>query len=163
MDYLEFLDKNFVPLITLISAIGGAYIGGVITYFSQKSVISRQIEWDKTKEMRANKIEKLDVYSEILETNGVSGVIDYNGGRKVEVDLEIYEKDIRPILYKKLYYLDEDVAQFVKEMDDEIGYYKFHEGAEEWQIERTAKAYLEFITKVEFHLENFRSESNERN
>lgn len=156
MDIWEFLDKNFISIITLISTIGGAVVGGLITYFSQKNIALREIEWDKAKELKANKIEALEVYSGILELNGVTTVIEHNNGHKLEIDLSVYEHKIRPFLYKKLYYLDKDVAQLVKEIDNDIERYNFNEEAEDWEIEATAMKYLDLISKMESHLDNFR-------
>lgn len=157
---LEWKDL-IIAAIAVIGTLGGAYISGHFSIKSQYRAFSKQMEWDKEKEQKADRITTLEAYSEILEIAGKLKIIQLYEGYEhgydgLTMNLVLYEEEVRPLLYKRFYQLDQDVALSVKAIDADKESYILHNDAEFWQIERTAEEYQDLIQKIELHLENHR-------
>lgn len=156
MDFWSFFNENFSYFITLVGALGGAFIGGYLTSKSQKYNISRQIEWDKIKDQKQQLKEALEIYNKILEIDGSKYVVEHNGGNYLEINLEEYTRYVRPLLYEKFHQLHQDVADKVSSIDYQIELCNFAEELTDEDSERLAEMYLDLIVMIKLHLQNYR-------
>lgn len=156
MDFWSFIDRHITPIFTVLGTIGGAFIGGYFTSKSQKSILSEKIQWDKEKEKRNQAKETLAVYNKVLEIDGITQIIEHNGGHRMEFLEEDYNIHIRPVLFEKYHQLHENVAGGVDRIDRSLSFYNFHEEITKEEEERLAKEYFDLIQCIKSHLENHR-------
>ena len=156
MDFWTFIDRHITSIFTVFGTLGGAFIGGYLTSNSQKNILKEKIQWDKEKEKKNQAKETFEVYNNVLEIDGVTQIIEHNGGHRMEFLEEEYNAHIRPVLFEKFHQLHEDVAGAVDRIDRSLSYYNFHEEITKEEEGRLAKEYFDLIQSIRSHLENYR-------
>ncbi|MFN6794183.1 hypothetical protein [Bacillus sp. TD11] len=152
--------KEFIPnIITGVCTLGGT-LGGVLltqkwSRQTQKDLLEQQMIRDESKEKRNELKETLEVYNRVLKVNGEYLFHINNGGPFLEFNADVYNKEIRPIIYEKYHLLDNDVALLVADIDDRIKkcvYYEEFTGEDNLYLN---SEYDRLIKKIKGHIENF--------
>ncbi|MGE7952171.1 hypothetical protein [Lysinibacillus xylanilyticus] len=154
MDFWSFFDKNFASIMVPIGTISGAILGAFISSKTQKNVISKQIEWDKVKMRNLQVNETMEVYNKVIEMDGSIFVIEHRN--RLAIDLDEYTKKVRPLLFEKFHQLHQDIADKVTLMDDIIEICNFEEELSDDNSESLAQIYLDIISAIKLHLEEYR-------
>ena len=143
-EFLEIIDS----LIPVISALGGAVVGGYFTRKNQKELYNRQIYLESEKEKRELLNETLSVYNKILKVDGEEILISHIGGSQYEFEIEIYNDRVRPILYEKYHILHSDVAKLIRTIDDVIQKCVHNEEVEDMDNAILMRDYSKIISNV---------------
>ncbi|MGH0685828.1 hypothetical protein [Bacillus mycoides] len=154
--------KEFMPLFASIAT-------GIVTLTAvwltqkgnkkvQKDLLELQIKREEMKEKRNDLKETLEIYNRILKVNGESTVIiDHgNGGALDEFDFNIYQKEVRPILYEKYHLLHDEVAMQVNGIDEIIRKCQFFEEVERIDHVQSCEKYSRIIRTIKQNIYNFR-------
>ncbi|MGE8013238.1 hypothetical protein [Bacillus mycoides] len=152
--------KEFIPVFASIFT-------GIITLMAvlltqrgnkkvQKDLLELQIRRDEMKEKRNELKETLEIYNRILKVNGESNVIIDNGGAPEEFNFNVYQKEVRPILYEKYHLLHDEVAKIVTDMDSVIGYIYFSGGDNRAERMNLSDKYNKLIENIEQKIRDFR-------
>ncbi|PED28165.1 hypothetical protein CON34_02490 [Bacillus thuringiensis] len=152
--------KEFMPLFASIVTGTITLIAVLLTQKGnkkvQKDLLEIQMERDEMKERRKELIETLEVYNRILKVNGESNVIIDNGGAPEEFNFNVYQKEVRPILYEKYHLLHDEVAKIVTDMDSVIGYIYFSGGDNRTEHMNLSNKYNKLIENIEQKIRDFR-------
>ncbi|WP_053215725.1 hypothetical protein [Niallia circulans] len=144
-------------ILPVISALGGAYLGGFFTRRVQNDSLRFTIEREEFKERKNEINETLLIYNKLLEIDGSHLMITHIGGSQIEFEINTYLEKIRPHIYEKFHLIHKDVAELIKEIDKAIQYCNFNEEITWAEHEGIAKNYYKLIEKVEQHIENYRN------
>ncbi|MFL0489359.1 hypothetical protein ACH0CQ_06835 [Bacillus sp. 179-I 2A5 NHS] len=151
--------EKFIPVISALTT-------GVITAVSTLTAVlltqrgntknlKQQIIRDELKEKRNELKETLEVYNRVLKVNGEYLFHINNGQPFLEFNADIYNKEIRPIIYEKYHLLDNDIALIVGEIDDRIKkcvYYEEFTGEDNLILN---SSYDSLIKKIKGHIASF--------
>lgn len=149
MDWSLLLTGTLPPLL-------GVIVGGFATYYTQTNALKKQFDREIEKEKEARDIESLKVYSEILKLDGENLILEPDGGNVIDFNLEVYRSKIRPVLYSKLYLLDQSVMDKVRNMDYVISEADFNEELDRDQSDFLIKGYMDTIGLMEKYLQGYR-------
>lgn len=156
MNLTTFIHENFSALIATFSSLTGVFLGSFFTWISQKKSFDRQIEWEQKKKEFERQEELTNAYNSILKTHGEKEVIDYNQGRKHELQVRVYTEEIRPLLYEKFHLLHPEIASSVKSIDEKLLKWSVLEEAEEGEEEYVAGLYLSIIHNINKNIDLLR-------
>ncbi len=106
----------------------GVAVGGLTTYFAQSRIEDKKITREREKDEERKEIEKLKVYSQILKKDGEMLVATYVGPGYTDFDSEMYSEHIRPILFSKIYLLDNEIIDIVRKIDNKVMYIENRKG-----------------------------------
>ncbi|PFF63976.1 hypothetical protein [Bacillus cereus] len=148
----EFIPNIITGVCTLIGALGGVYW----TQKGNKDSLKQQIIRDEMKEKRNELKEALEIYNRILKVSRERSVIIDNGGLPEEFNFNVYQKEVRPILYEKYHLLHDEVAKIVTDIDSIIGYMYFGGGDDRTEHMNLGNKYNKLIENIEQRIRDFR-------
>lgn len=154
--------KEFMPLFasiaTGIATLTAVWLTQKGNRKVQKDLLELQIKRDEMKEKRNDLKETLEIYNRILKIDGESIVIIDNGGAPEEFDFNVYQKEVRPILYEKYHLLHEEVAERVALMDQVIKNCNFFQEVEREDHMELCGNYNRLIRIMRRSIYSFRKE-----
>lgn len=154
--------KEFMPLFasitTAVATLGAVYLTQLWSRKTQKDLLEQQVIRDEKKEKRDELKETLEVYNKILKIHGENSVVIDVADRLAEFDFNVYQKEIRPILYEKYHLLHEEVAERVALMDQVIKNCNFFKEVEREDHIELCGNYNRLIRIMRQHIYNFRKE-----
>ena len=118
--------------------------------------MSLEISREREKVKKQNEIAKMEIYNNVLKADGEQLMVVHIGGSNAELEIENYQKEIRPLLYKQLHLIDGDVASILNSIDNIIAECNFNEEITKEQNNYLSKIYMELIEKIKVHVDNFR-------
>lgn len=152
--------KEYMPLFasitTATATLGAVYLTQIWNRKTQKDLLKQQIIRDEIKEKRNELKETLEVYNQVLKMDGENTLIIPVGGPIFEFDLNIYQKEIRPILYEKYHLLHDEIARNVSEIDLAIKKCTYYEEVERDDHEYFCRKYSNLIRDIKQNIYNFR-------
>lgn len=113
-------DIDWNNVILSILPLLGVVVGGLTTYFAQSKIEDKKITREREKEEERKEIEKLEVYSQILMKHGEMLVYTYIDHGYTEFDSKVYKEHFRPIIFLKIYLLDNDIIDIVRTIDRKL-------------------------------------------
>ncbi|MFV5912483.1 hypothetical protein [Bacillus cereus] len=122
----------------------------------QKDLLEIQMERDEMKERRKELIETLEVYNKILKVDGENTVVIDEEGKLREFDFNIYQKEVRPILYERYHLLHDEVAMIVMLIDEDIKRCKLFGEIEDSDNYGLCKGYDDLIKNIRKNIHDFR-------
>ncbi|MFK9119087.1 hypothetical protein ACJEBK_19690 [Peribacillus frigoritolerans] len=110
-------------LLKALPSLIGVVIGGLITFFIQRSTIKKQQKWDREKlridNFYKSEAEKFKTYNKILEIDATVEIHHHydsiEGGYRL--DLKKYFTYVRPLLFEIFHLLDDEVATEVNKIE----------------------------------------------
>ncbi|MEM5633387.1 hypothetical protein COJ11_14690 [Bacillus cereus] len=154
--------KEFMPLFasitTAVATLGAVYLTQLWSRKTQKDLLEQQVIRDEKKEKRDELKETLEVYNKILKIHGENSVVIDVADRLAEFDFNVYQKEVRPILYEKYHLLHEEVAERVALMDQVIKNCNFFKEVEREDHIELCGNYNRLIRIMRQHIYNFRKE-----
>lgn len=114
-----------VALSTLLGSLGSTYFVGLNNTKSQKTAL--KIEFQRIEEERRYKEKQvlIEVYNHVLLKNGEINIVKTLDNGLLEMNVELYNKEIRFSLYEQYAKLDKEVAEILSKLDNKIGEPKF--------------------------------------
>lgn len=145
--------------VTALMSLTSSMVGAGIALLAQHWSLSRQfkhdnkkqlqtIEREKDKELKAIRLELLEICNEVLRVDGENQIIIDSRQGYGNFDIDLYFKTIRPLIYSKFHLIDSDTKKIVRQIDSLIAFAN-HE--EELTIEDSNLLvcyYNEFIKKI---------------
>lgn len=154
--------KDFIPLFssitTAVATLGAVYLTQLWSRKTQKDLFEQQVIRDETKEKRNELKETLEVYNKILKIHGENSVVIDVADKLEEFDFNVYQKEVRPILYEKYHLLQEEVAERVALMDQVIKNCNFFQEVEREDHIELCGNYNRLIRIMRQNIYNFRKE-----
>lgn len=150
MEFWEFVDKHFVPIVTLMGTLGEAFIGSFISSSNQRRLFKEEKKAEEQALERERHAKTIQIYNDFLEANGRSSLA--GSVEQPEFQYKYYKNEIRPIFYKNISYLHNEIIDLILKVDDEISYHEyFMEGpyeSEEKAIEHYSEIYRTIIKYI---------------
>ncbi|MGG0412965.1 hypothetical protein [Peribacillus simplex] len=142
----------------------GVVIGGLITFFIQRSTIKKQQQWDREKlridNFYKSEAEKFKTYNKILEIDATRLIHHHydsiDGGNKL--DKKNYDTYVRPLLFEVFHLLDREVAAEVNKIED-IFEREYVKGTEPSDKKNLSDSYIKIIKLIKQQFKEYR-ESN---
>ncbi|GEM_PF-3674123 len=131
----------------------GTIVGGGITYFTQNKMNKAQRAKEEINEYRTLKREKMSYYGEILRLDGELSPLDEMG--MGSLDTKKYVKDIRPIIYSKIYLLTSEMIDHLRKLDKKVELLLNYPYVGIEDESEAATLYFEFIQLVENEIKNW--------
>lgn len=156
-DLKEFI-QAIGPVLTVISTLAAVWLTQKGNRTTQKNLLEQQIIRDEIKEKRNELKETLEVYNKILKVDGENTVIINEDGKLEEFDFDIYQKEVRPILYEKYHLLHDEVAERVALMDQVIKSCNFFQEVEREDHMELCVNYNRLIRIMRLNIYNFRKD-----
>ncbi|MGD6835484.1 hypothetical protein ACQCVL_02670 [Bacillus thuringiensis] len=154
--------KEFIqaigPVLTVISTLAAVWLTQRGNRKTQKNLLEQQIIRDEIKERRNELKETLEVYNKILKVDGENAVVIDEDGKLKEFDFNIYQKEVRPILYEKYHLLHDEVAKIVTCIDHDIKRCQFFGEVEDRDHYGFCKDYDDLIKNIRKNIYDFRKE-----
>ncbi|MBY7111385.1 hypothetical protein ILT06_10730 [Bacillus sp. 17RED48] len=154
--------KDFIPLFssitTAVATLGAVYFTQLWSRKTQKDLFEQQVIRDEKKEKRNELKETLEVYNKILKIHGENSVVIDVADKLEEFDFNVYQKEVRPILYEKYHLLQEEVAERVALMDQVIKNCNFFQEVEREDHIELCGNYNRLIRIMRQNIYNFRKE-----
>ncbi|PHB34493.1 hypothetical protein COE86_17640 [Bacillus toyonensis] len=154
--------KDFIPLFssitTAVATLGAVYLTQLWSRKTQKDLFEQQVIRDEKKEKRNELKETLEVYNKILKIHGENSVVIDVADKLEEFDFNVYQKEVRPILYEKYHLLQEEVAERVALMDQVIKNCNFFQEVEREDHIELCGNYNRLIRIMRQNIYNFRKE-----
>ncbi|MEK4889723.1 hypothetical protein MHH74_06085 [Bacillus sp. FSL M7-0996] len=150
----EFIPNIITGVCTLMGALGGVYW----TQKGNKNMLEQQIIRDEIKEKRNELKDTLEVYNKILKIDGENTVVIESDDKIEEFDLNVYQNEVRPILFEKYHLLHDEVAQIVAYMDVSIKTCKFFGEIGDIHHIGLCKDYNDLIRNIRKNIHEFRKE-----
>lgn len=148
---------NLENILPAVIAIFGVIVGSVSTYFSQSLLLKKQIKRDQEKEKELKLVETMDIYSKFLDVKGNVPVLQKIDSSTLEIDLDKYEKHIRPILMEKIYLIHDDVSQIIMNINRQIEVSNYNEEITKREEEWIVSQYLQLEDLIIKHLHDYRN------
>ncbi|HDX9533046.1 TPA: hypothetical protein ROX87_002446 [Bacillus thuringiensis] len=153
--------KEFIPnIITGVCTLMGAFGGVYWTQKGNKNMLEQQIIRDEIKEKRNELKETLKVYDKVLKVHGENTVVIEVDGKLEEFDFNVYQKEVRPILYERYHLLHDEVAEKVAYIDHDIKRCKFFGEFEDSDHYGLCKDYEILIKNIRKNIHEFRKEGS---
>lgn len=152
----EFIPNIITGVCTLIGALGGVYW----TQKGNKNMLEQQIIRDEIKEKRNELKETLEVYNKILKIHGENSVVIDVADEPEEFDFNVYQKEVRPVLYEKYHLLHDEVAEAVANIDLTIKTCNFFEEVQLIDHVSLCNDYNMLIRNIKQKIYNFRKGGN---
>jgi len=105
------------PVITGGAAILGAVAGSLGSYLTTRSQVKLQKNLVEEQRKFDNRELKFKLYNDVLRINGENSIIDVDFD---EFNIEIYRKNVRPVLFMNLHIVDPKVRLYVLDFDKYI-------------------------------------------
>lgn len=156
-DLKEFI-QAIGPVLTVISTLAAVWLTQKGNRTTQKNLLEQQIIRDEIKEKRNELKETLEVYNKILKVDGENTVVINEDGKLEEFDFDIYQKEVRPILYEKYHLLHDEVAERVALMDQVIKSCNFFQEVESEDHMELCGNYNKLIRIMRLNIYNFRKD-----
>ncbi|KAB2396053.1 hypothetical protein [Bacillus cereus] len=156
-DLKEFI-QAIGPVLTVISTLAAVWLTQKGNRTTQKNLLEQQIIRDEIKEKRNELKETLEVYNKILKVDGENTVVINEDGKLEEFDFDIYQKEVRPILYEKYHLLHDEVAERVALMDQVIKSCNFFQEVEREDHMELCGNYNKLIRIMRLNIYNFRKD-----
>lgn len=156
-DLKEFI-QAIGPVLTVISTLAAVWLTQKGNRTTQKNLLEQQIIRDEIKEKRNELKETLEVYNKILKVDGENTVVINEDGKLEEFDFDIYQKEVRPILYEKYHLLHDEVAERVALMDQVIKSCNFFQEVERGDHMELCGNYNKLIRIIRLNIYNFRKD-----
>ncbi|AAP09543.1 hypothetical protein [Bacillus cereus] len=158
-DLKEFI-QAIGPVFTVLSTLAAVWLTQKGNRTTQKNLLEQQIIRDEIKEKRNELKETLEVYNKILKVDGESTVVIDEDGKLREFDFNIYQEEVRPILYEKYHLLHDEVAKIVACIDLDIKRCKLFGEAEDSDHYGLCKDYDNLIRNIRKNIYDFRKEGS---
>lgn len=156
--------KEYMPLFasitTATATLGAVYLTQIWNRKTQKDLLKQQIIRDEIKEKRNELKETLEVYDKVLRVDGENTVVIDIDGRLEEFDFNVYQKEVRPILYEKYHLLHDEVAKLVTYIDHDIKRCKFFGEFEDSDHYGLSQDYNNLIKNIRKNIHDFRKEGS---
>lgn len=150
----------WAPIITGIFTLLGAIGGGWVTAYGngkmQKEKLSIEISREREKEQQQKEIEKMEIYNSVLKVDGEHLMVTNVGGHYTELDIKVYQREIRPFLYQQLHLIDDDIASILIDIDEKVSECDFNEEITSEEYVYLSRKYWELIDMMKKHIDNFR-------
>ncbi len=146
------------PALTVVSTLAAVWL----TQRGNRKTLKQQIIRDEKKEKREELKETLEVYNKILKINGENAVVTDVADKLEEFDINIYKKEVRPILYEKYHLLHDEVAMIVMLIDEDIKRCTFWGEFERIDHVGLCERYNDLIRKVRWNIHNFRKAGSKK-
>ncbi|MED1299824.1 hypothetical protein P4U65_04545 [Bacillus pacificus] len=156
-DLKEFI-QAIGPGLTVVSTLAAVWLTQKGNRKTQTNLLEQQIIRDEIKERRNEQKETLEVYNKILKVDGENTVVIDEDGKLREFDFNIYQKEVRPILYEKYHLLHDEVAKIVACIDLDIKRCKLFGEIEESDHYGLCKDYDDLIKNIRKNIHDFRKE-----
>ncbi|EOO66481.1 phage protein [Bacillus cereus VD196] len=154
--------KEFMPLFasitTAVATLGAVYLTQLWSRKTQKDLSEQQVIRDEKKEKRNELIETLEIYNKILKIHGENSVVIDVADKPEEFDFNVYQKEVRPILYEKYHLLHEEIAERVALMDQIIKSCNFFQEVEREDHTELCSNYNRLIRIMRKNIYDFRKE-----
>lgn len=98
----------------------------------------------------------MEVYNKVLKVDGEHLMIIHVGGGYTEMKIDVFQEEIRPLLYDKLHLINSNVSKLLKVIDYKIAECKFNEEVETHDEVFLAKSYSDLIKSIREHIDEFR-------
>ena len=151
---------DFEIVLPAITALTGVIIGGVLTYFTQLLLFQKQIKREKERQKEEVQIETMNIYSKFLDVRANLQLIERVNSNVTELNIEAYEKYIRPIFMEKIYLLHFDVSQKILSINKQLEISGYNEEITEEEKKWIFKEYMELEYLIFSHLNNYRKKHN---
>lgn len=126
-------------------------VGSIITHILQKSHREEQ----RTVENNQRRDEqRVQAYNEILSINGQNRFILHIPRNKLEFEFELYNKEVRPVLYKNYHLFNSTIAANIRAIDRKVEECNYYEEWVEGAHELLCKLYQEIIDIIEKEIEH---------
>lgn len=102
-------------IVTSVASLAATLVGGSITYFTQRSIAKQQFEKEHRAENEKLRREKLEFYGELLILEDQYQIS--NSDLSWVLDVESYRENIRGTLYNKIYLLNSQMINCLREID----------------------------------------------
>lgn len=154
--------KDFIPLFssitTAVATLGAVYLTQLWSRKTQKDLSEQQVIRDEKKEKRNELKETLEIYNKILKIHGENSVVIDVADKPEEFDFNVYQKEVRPILYEKYHLLHEEIAERVALMDQVIKSCNFFREVEREDHTELCINYNRLIRIMRKNIYDFRKE-----
>ncbi|MEK5038965.1 hypothetical protein [Sporosarcina sp. FSL K6-3457] len=147
---------DWTVLLAAIIALSGVLVGHISTYFTQNATLNKQIKNEIRRDKKAENIERILVYNEILKLEGEVQMLT-DAGDHAEFDLEAYREKFRPILYSKFHLLDQDISIFVRGIDIIITSTDIFGEIGRRNNDKLVELFNKMIVDIEKHIDNYRN------
>lgn len=156
--------KEFMPLFASIVTGTITLIAVLLTQRGnkkvQKDLLELQMKRDEMKERRNEIKETLEVYNKILKVDGENTLVIEEEGKIEEFDLNVYQNEVRPILFEKYHLLHDEVAKIVAYIDLDIKRCRLFGEVEESDHYGLCKDYNNLIRNIRKNIHDFRKEGS---